>query len=124
MQTFICYIVITEDAVNYFSYLVFHLQDLRDVFCQFGEVVSVSIPLERETRKKRGFAFIEFSDSDSVDKACCKFAPNYCSLYSFYCSEANASLLKINNPILCNDSNQVEADILPFSLRFLVNNFC
>lgn len=43
--------------------------DLRDVFCQFGEVVSVSIPTERETGKKRGFAFIEFSDSDSADKA-------------------------------------------------------
>ncbi|XP_018010445.1 heterogeneous nuclear ribonucleoprotein A1, A2/B1 homolog isoform X4 [Hyalella azteca] len=43
--------------------------DLRDVFCQFGEVMSVSIPTERETGKKRGFAFIEFSDSDAADKA-------------------------------------------------------
>lgn len=39
------------------------------MFSQFGDVVSVSIPTERETQKKRGFAFIEFSDSDAADKA-------------------------------------------------------
>lgn len=43
--------------------------DLRDAFSQFGEVVNVSIPVERETQKKRGFAFVEFADSDSADKA-------------------------------------------------------
>jgi len=43
--------------------------DIRDCFSQYGEVVSVSIPTDRETQKKRGFAFIEFSDSDAADKA-------------------------------------------------------
>jgi len=43
--------------------------DIRDCFNQFGEVVNVSIPIERETQKKRGFAFVEFSDSDAADKA-------------------------------------------------------
>ena len=45
------------------------VQDLREAFSQYGEVVNVSIPVERETQKKRGFAFVEFADSDSADKA-------------------------------------------------------
>lgn len=48
-------------------------QDLRDSFSQFGDVVSVSIPTEKESQKKRGFAFVEFEDYDAVDKACCEY---------------------------------------------------
>jgi len=44
-------------------------EDIRDCFSQYGDVVNVSIPIERETQKKRGFAFVEFSDSDAADKA-------------------------------------------------------
>jgi len=43
--------------------------DIRDCFSQYGEVTNVSIPIERETQKKRGFAFVEFSDCDAADKA-------------------------------------------------------
>lgn len=52
---------------------IFFAQHLRETFSQFGEVVSVSIPTEKESQKKRGFAFVEFEDYDAVDKACCKF---------------------------------------------------
>ena len=48
-------------------------QDLREIFSEFGEVVAITIPTEKESQKKRGFAFIEFKDYDSVDKACCKY---------------------------------------------------
>lgn len=44
--------------------------DLREVFSDFGEVSAVSIPTEKESQKKRGFAFVEFEDYDAVDKAC------------------------------------------------------
>jgi len=44
-------------------------EEIREAFNQYGEVVSVSIPVERETQKKRGFAFVEFSDADAADKA-------------------------------------------------------
>lgn len=44
--------------------------DLREIFNDFGEVSAVSIPTEKESQKKRGFAFVEFEDYDSVDKAC------------------------------------------------------
>jgi len=46
--------------------------DLRDEFSQFGVVVAVSIPTEKDSQKKRGFAFVEFEDYDAVDKACVK----------------------------------------------------
>ncbi|XP_042871253.1 heterogeneous nuclear ribonucleoprotein 87F-like isoform X5 [Penaeus japonicus] len=45
-------------------------EDLRETFGKFGTVVSVSIPTEKESQKKRGFAFVEFEDYDAVDKAC------------------------------------------------------
>lgn len=42
--------------------------DLRDYFTQFGNVVNVNIVTEKDTGKKRGFAFVEFDDYDPVDK--------------------------------------------------------
>ncbi|XP_076341871.1 heterogeneous nuclear ribonucleoprotein A1, A2/B1 homolog isoform X1 [Tachypleus tridentatus] len=46
--------------------------DLQEYFCSYGNVVSVSIVTEKETGKKRGFAFIEFDDYDPVDKVVLK----------------------------------------------------
>lgn len=42
--------------------------DLRDYFKEFGTVVNVNIVTEKDTGKKRGFAFVEFDDYDPVDK--------------------------------------------------------
>ena len=37
-------------------------EDVVQLFAPFGEVVNCSLPLERDTGRKRGFAFIEMSD--------------------------------------------------------------
>lgn len=40
--------------------------DLRDFFAPYGEVASVSIVLDRETGRSRGFAFVEMPDADAL----------------------------------------------------------
>ncbi|XP_034234877.1 heterogeneous nuclear ribonucleoprotein A1, A2/B1 homolog isoform X2 [Thrips palmi] len=44
--------------------------DIRNYFKQFGQVRTVSIVMDKESGKKRGFGFVEFDDYDTVDKIC------------------------------------------------------
>ncbi|NLZ53866.1 MAG: hypothetical protein GX892_12130 [Thermoanaerobacteraceae bacterium] len=43
--------------------------EICDLFSKYGEVVSVSLPINRETSKPRGFAFVEFDKRESAEKA-------------------------------------------------------
>ncbi|MCY7282978.1 MAG: RNA-binding protein [Cyanobacteria bacterium CAN_BIN43] len=43
--------------------------DLKEVFAEYGEVSRVSLPTDRETGRKRGFAFVEMSSETQEDAA-------------------------------------------------------
>ena len=47
-------------------------EDLREYFAELGDIVDVDIIIDKDTKRKRGFAFVQFDDYDPVDKAVCK----------------------------------------------------
>jgi RNA recognition motif-containing protein len=44
-------------------------EDIAELFAPFGEVANCSLPLERDTGRKRGFAFVEMADAESEGRA-------------------------------------------------------
>ena len=44
-------------------------EDVAELFAPFGEVTNCFLPLERDTGRKRGFAFVELADEDSESRA-------------------------------------------------------
>lgn len=44
-------------------------EDLREVFAEYGEVSRISLPTDRETGRKRGFAFVEMKEEAKEDLA-------------------------------------------------------
>lgn len=44
-------------------------EEIRQHFSTVGNLSYVSIPLDRETGKKRGFAFVEFADAEQAQEA-------------------------------------------------------
>ena len=47
--------------------------ELRGLFGQAGEVVDVAIPIERESGRPRGFAFVEMADDTAAAQAIQQF---------------------------------------------------
>lgn len=43
--------------------------DLRELFSQYGEVVSVRVITDRETGRSRGFGFVEMEDASQATQA-------------------------------------------------------
>ena len=44
-------------------------EDVVELFTAHGEVVNCSLPLERDTGRKRGFAFVEMADPEMESRA-------------------------------------------------------
>lgn len=47
-------------------------EQLSEEFAQFGNVLRIKLPTDRETGKKRGFAFVDFETSQSAQSAISK----------------------------------------------------
>jgi RNA recognition motif-containing protein len=45
------------------------VEDLQQLFASYGTVRKCSLPLDRETGRKRGFAFVEMAEANDEDKA-------------------------------------------------------
>lgn len=43
--------------------------DLREEFSKFGEIVFARVNLDRETKRSKGFGFVEFANADDAAKA-------------------------------------------------------
>ena len=43
--------------------------NLEELFAQHGKVISVAIPTDRDTGRKRGFAFVEMETAAEADAA-------------------------------------------------------
>lgn len=50
--------------------------DVRDLFSQTGEVVSVKLIKDASTGRLRGFGFVEMATDEDADKAVAKFNGN------------------------------------------------
>lgn len=53
------------------SNLGFHVgnEELKDLFAAYGDVASAKVITDRETRRSRGFGFIEMNDESECSKA-------------------------------------------------------
>ena len=45
------------------------VEDLQHLFAEYGSVSKCSLPLDRETGRKRGFAFVDMADASAETKA-------------------------------------------------------
>lgn len=53
-------------------------EHLREYFGQFGKIEEVNIMTEKNSDKRRGFAFITFDDHDAVDRIVSKWLLRIC----------------------------------------------
>lgn len=55
----------------YISNLSYNITDadLRDLFADYGDIVSAKVITDRETGRSRGFGFVELSDDELAKKA-------------------------------------------------------
>jgi RNA recognition motif-containing protein len=44
-------------------------EDLREVFAEYGTIKRITLPMDRETGRMRGFAFVELAEDAQEDNA-------------------------------------------------------
>lgn len=51
----------------------FEERDVSNLFDRFGKVTQISVPIDRYTRRNRGFAFVEFEQRNEAEDAFNKY---------------------------------------------------
>ena len=57
------------------------VEDLQQLFATYGTVRKCSLPLDRDTGRKRGFAFVEMAEANDEDKAIADLPPGYRTVF-------------------------------------------
>ena len=65
------------NSSNFNDYLSLS-EELREYFSKYGDIESINVKTDPNTGRSRGFAFIVFAKSESLDKV---------SISTFHCTE-------------------------------------
>ena len=66
---------------------------MRDYFEKYGKIETIEVTEDRQSGKKRGFAFVTFDDHDTVDKI---VVQKYHTINGHNCVGSHANLKVIN----------------------------
>ena len=72
-------------------------QELQDMFTPYGTVNSAKVILDRDTRKSRGFGFVEMAEKASGEKAIDKLNNTSVNLQSIVVNEAKPRTERSDN---------------------------
>ena len=52
-------------------------EDLKELFADYGEILSARVIMDRETGRSRGFGFVELQDDELAKKGYRRIKPGY-----------------------------------------------
>jgi RNA recognition motif-containing protein len=72
-------------------------EKIREIFQKYGKVEQVNLPIDKETHKPKGYAFVWFSSIDSAKKAINDLNEDYFEGRKIYVREYRSRAIMNNN---------------------------